>query len=167
MSTLYEISEDLKAVEELLIEQGGDLGDSEDEDVVMRWLTEHQDKLDDKLERYGRLIHELMARGKARTEEAARLRARGTVDVNAAKRLKERLLWFMQERNMKKIETPSFKYSVSKNGGMAPLEFEEAHVPEEYRTSSVDTGAIRKALDDGQELEFARYLERGTSLRMR
>lgn len=169
MSTLYEISEDLQAIEELLVEQGGDVGTPADEDVVMSWLEDSQGRLDQKLENYGKLIREFEARAKARLEESKRLKARATVDANAAQNLKERLMWFLESRGTKKAETASFKFTVRKNGGRAPLIYDANDVPPEYMMNfpTPDTAKIRDDLDEGMALDFARFGERGTSLSMR
>tara|TARA_R100000654_G_scaffold41242_2_gene67364 strand:+ start:1261 stop:1770 length:510 start_codon:yes stop_codon:yes gene_type:complete len=169
VSTLYEISDDLKALEELLIEQGGDVSTPADEDVVMSWLQENQEQLEKKLENYGRMIRELEARSKARLEEAKRLKTRATVDANAAQNLKERLMWFMQERGTKKVETDSFRFSVRKNGGRAPLIYDANDVPKDYMMvfPTPNTTKIREELEQGINLPFARLGERGTTLSMR
>ena len=63
------------------------------------------------------------------------------------------------------------KAKIQKNGGMLPLILSEApeRLPEAFRRVSyeADNEAIRKALDEGQELDFASYGERGESLRIK
>lgn len=165
MSTLYEISEEMRALEELIIEQNGDITD--DQDVVMQWMDDTSEQLSKKLENYGKLIRELEARSAARQEEAVRMRGRATVDANAAANLRRRLLYFFQERGIHTMETASFKFGVRKNGGAKPLEFIEDDVTDEFKTLVVDKSKIRKALEEGRELSFAKLNERGESLSIR
>jgi hypothetical protein len=165
VSTLYEISEDLKALEDLIIEQNGDITD--DQDIVMQWMDDTNEELAKKLENYGKLIQELQARSEARHAEAVRLRARATVDLNAAANLRRRLMFFFQERGMRSMDTASFKFSLRKSGGVKPMEFVEADVTDEFKTLVVDKSKIRKALEAGQELPFAKLNERGETLSIR
>jgi hypothetical protein len=57
---------------------------------------------------------------------------------------------------------------VCKNGGKIPIEY-TADVPKEYCTFTPKPNgeAIRKALEDGQELEFAHFTERGEHLKIK
>ena len=167
VSTLYEIADDLKAIEDLLIEQGGAVQAGSDEDVVMEWLNDTHDKLENKLERYGRLIREFEARANARAEEAGKLRERAGVAKNAAANLRQRLQWFLETQGLKKVETASFQFSVRGNGGVQPMELLEEEVPDEFKKLVVDQTKIREALQNGEELAFAKLVERGKSLSMR
>ena len=57
--------------------------------------------------------------------------------------------------------------SISKNGGKAPMDINENLIPDDYMKKSADRNKIYNALKDGQEVEGAVMLERGTSLRIR
>ena len=81
------------------------------------------------------------------------------------------LLDAMDTMGTNKIQTEHFRVSIAKNGGKQPMYVDpniEA-IPEEYiiRRPEPDKEKIREALDAGQELEFAKLLERGTHLSIR
>jgi hypothetical protein len=65
------------------------------------------------------------------------------------------------------MDTASFKFSLRKSGGVKPMEFVEADVTDEFKTLVVDKSKIRKALEAGQELPFAKLNERGETLSIR
>src|SRR4249920_49552 len=96
MSTLYEISADLQALEELLTEVGGEIPDEQAEAAIDAWLEETGTATKDKVDNYCGLIRELEARRDARKAEAQRLADRSRIDANAVDRLKGRLLAFFE-----------------------------------------------------------------------
>ena len=61
-ATLYEISSDLSALEELLTEVGGELPDEVAEAAIDAWLEETGTATKDKVDRYCGLIRELESR---------------------------------------------------------------------------------------------------------
>jgi len=168
--TLFEIGADAQALADLLIEVGGELSSEEEEEAVDRWFAEIGDRLELKVDSYCALIAEMQARADARYEEGMRLTNQARVDQNAAERLKGRLKLFFEMTNRTKLQTPRFTISLAKNGGKAPLIIEdEAAVSEDFLKVAVapDREAIRKALEMGRTLEFARLGNRGTSLRIK
>ena len=167
MSTLYEISEDLRALHELLEETGGDISDPADQDVIDKYLAEGEKALDQKVEAYCRLIREFEAQGDARKLEADRIRRRSQSADRAAKNLKERLLFFMQEQKMTRLETPNFDISVQKSGGVLPIEFVGEVPPMYCKPGEPNRTAIRNLLESGDDVSFARLGERTNSLRIR
>jgi hypothetical protein len=173
MSTLYEINHDINDLENQLEEL--DLNNaSQDEHnaFIERWLC-LEGQLHNKLDNYGIYIRELEARAEMRKAEAKRLQERATVDENKAKALKESLLYVFTARDLKKIETKRFSFSRTKNGGKAPVVLDEqipiSEIPPEYQTVIVQISkeTVRKALESGQELPFARLGERGENIRIK
>ena len=169
MATLYEITEDLRALDELLVESGGDI--TEAEATVERWMNEIETDLVNKVDGYAALISEMKARAKARKEEADRLAKRARIDTDAAKflsfKLKERLEAIGRGGKGDAIETNRFKVGIVGNGGKQPLDI-HGDVPDDFMvvTKSPDNEAIRAALATGP-LEFAILQERGTRLSIR
>jgi hypothetical protein len=175
MATLLELSHDLLN----LAAQLDELAEMPDEQqqVVWDWLeeiwTEKQSELKTKLESYAQYIRELELRAEARKAEAKRLADRARVDENRAKCLKFLLMQFFQAHDLKTIETATFKLTLARNGGKCPVILDEtysvAEIPDELckveRTP--DLNAIRAALENGHELEFARLGDRGQSMRIR
>ncbi len=96
-------------------------------------------------------------------------------DENQVKRMKARLLAFFQFHGIDKVETLKHKFSITKNGGKQPLlinpdwELEPASAPEQFHKIRVelDTDAIRKAIENGDEVEDCSLAEQGLHLRIR
>jgi len=170
MPTLYDISNDLLELESILMEAGGDVTDPEADEVVDRWL-EACGARDDKIDAYCSLFREFETRAKARETEASRLFDLASADLNAAKRLRERLLYFFELHRISKLETDRFRLTVANNGGALPLfvDGEPEALPEEYQRVRIeaDKAAIREALEQGAPLDFARLGDRGRHLRIR
>jgi hypothetical protein len=101
--------------------------------------------------------------------EGERLVSQAKVQENSARGLKERLLWFMGERDVRKVETDKFRFSVAKNGGQLPLVIDDQGVPDDYLVVEhrVDKEKIRDCLKDGGLLSFAKFGERGEHLRIK
>ena len=169
MPTLYEIREDCIALDEILTGADGDITDPAVEEVVMAWFEEVGDDIDDKLEAYGVVIREMESRALVRRMEGERLIAQAKVQENSARGLKERLLWFMGDRGVTKVETPKFRFSIAKNGGQLPLVINEQEVPEDYLAVEyrVNKEKIREHLKSGGLLSFAKFGERGEHLRIK
>jgi hypothetical protein len=177
VSTLRAIGEDLQALEDLLQEVGGDVSEADAEAAIDAWLMETTDALHKKLDRYSDLIQYMNDRAKGRKEEAARLTALAKTDENGAKRLKDRLLWFMTEQGQARLDTKFHRITVAKAGGKVALDVDPAFDPEEYVSTPYghfvkvsydwDRDAIRKVLERGQPLPFAKLAERSESVRIK
>lgn len=172
MATLYEITDDMKALAELLGEVDGDISDPRVAQAVEEWFAETDRDFRRKADGYAAFIVELEARAKARKEEADRLATRAKVDRATADFLRERLKRTMQELGIKSVETDRFKVGVQGNGGMQPLELDVAdarQLPEWAQAIEVSANReeIRARLDAGEALPFARLLPRGTRLSIR
>ena len=170
-ATLYEISQDLAALESLLTEMGGELPDEVAEAAIDSWLEETGTATKDKVDAYCGLIRELEARRDARKAEAQRLEHRANVDWNAILRLKARLLAFFETHQIKTLETPRFRVTAAQNGGLAPLiitaPLEE--IPDEFIefVRKPMNPMIRELLEGGEKLPFAELGPRGRSIRIR
>ena len=170
-ATLYEISGDLAALEELLTEVGGELADGEAEAAIDAWLEETGSATKDKVDRYCGLIRELESRAAARKAEAKRLAERGNIDAGAVDRLKSRLLWFFEAHNLKTLETPRFRVTAAQNGGLAPLIISAPveDLPDEFIefVRKPMNPMIRELLEAGERLPFAELGERGKAIRIK
>lgn len=175
MPTLYEIGADIAALNELLFEMDGDVTDADAEAAIDTWLQENDYALETKLDTYCALIHEREAIAEARNQEARRLLALAQIDTNQTTRMRERLKRFFDLYAIGKVETPRFKLTLAKNGGKAPLLIRDewrrdpASAPEQFHKHSItlDTDAIRTALENQEAVEGCAIGERGTHLRIR
>lgn len=164
--TLYEIREDMAAIDSLLMEMGGDVSDKDVEATIDKWFTEIEDDEANKVEGYCRVIRTYQARAQMCAEEMARLKKVASTCAAAAERLERRLIWFMKDRGKKQIAANTFDVRTRRNGGVQPMEVDDGPVPTEYTTYNPqpDNALIRQALEDGVELDFARLRERGTRI---
>lgn len=132
---------------------------------------------DAKLDKYADFIAGRLAYAEIRKSEAKRIRALAEADENAAARLKEFLLQLFLAKGWQKQETQFHKFSVSGNGGAAPLIIEpdtdpatvEEFYPELVKTTKViDGDAVRSYLEKAPDsLPFAKFGERGVHLRIK
>lgn len=149
MRTLFQISDDLFALEAILAEVGGEITDDEAGAALEKFFDELGAERDAKIDNYCALIRELEARAEAREAEAKRLTALAGSDANSAKRLKNRLLVFFEIQEISKLDTARFRVAVQKNGGALPLIFPEewerepARAPERYHKQTI---ALNKTL---------------------
>lgn len=167
--TLLDISDDLVALGDLLTEAGGDIdaGDG----ALQAWFEQLGEERDEKLDNYCALIREMELRASVRMAELERLQLRVAVDQNAAKRLKDRLKLFLDIQGISKLETRRYKVGVQANGGKLPLEVTVAaeQLPERFQRVSVtvNSDAIRAAIEAGEAVQGCSIGERGTHVRIR
>lgn len=171
--TLDAIEADEFALAGLLSDLGGDVSDEEAEAAVDEWMQELTDDRDRKLDGYGEFVRFLEARAAEKKARADQLSAGAKALEGRARWMKDRLLRYLTNRGIKKLECPLNTFSVQANGGSRAVIFAVApeEFPEEYRetrTSFVPrTAEIRQALEGGANLPFASLAERGVSLRIR
>lgn len=192
-ATLWEIGDDLLALDDLLAEIGGDVSEEEAERAIDEWLAETREAEAAKLDRYAALIRTLEARAEIQEAESKRLADRARANKNNARRLKDRLLLHMERTGQKKIAGNLYAATVAKNGGKAPVEVtvDPRDLPAPFRRAKLtlacptdetlealadqatrldlepDTDAIRTALEAGEKLPFARLGDRGHHVRIR
>lgn len=168
--SLFNISEDLEKLNDLLDECGDD---TQQQELIAQWFEQLGNERDTKLDAYAALINEMLARAEVRKAEAKRLLSLAATDENRARLLKERLQSFFETHDLKTVETSRYKLSLQRNGGKAPLVLKEGltptQLPERFQKISIDadSAAIRKALEAGEQLDFATLGDRGTSLRIK
>lgn len=171
--TLFDISDDIMALDELIWENDGDLDNPEVAKVLDKFEAEIMNNLEAKVDNYSAYIKTLMHRAQARSDESERLADRAKTDENAAKNLAERLKYVLIKLNIPKVDTPRYSIAICKNGGKLPLNVDIApeKLPEEYRTETTTVKAnndsIRAALESGQKVPGCSFGERGVSLRIR
>lgn len=170
--TLFEIGDEFAQIHALLAETGGEL--TPDIEVrVTEWLETLADEEGRKLDGYAAYIKLLDMEAVAAKAEAEQWAKRAQVRTNAAKRLKDRLRDHLTDTGRTKATSAKgVVITVQANGGKPPLEVDTvdpATLPDQLcRTvRSVDTEAVRAALDAGEVLPFARLGDRGTHLRIR
>ena len=173
MRPLLEITDDLRALDDLLDEVEGDVSDPRVAQAVDQWFTELDLEFEKKLDNYAAFITELSARAEFRKFEADRLAKRAKSEFNLADWLKARLKFVLEQRKATKIETPRYTLSICKNGGKVPVEiYEPANVPKELcrhipESWVPDADRIREVLEECSDVPGAALGVRGTHLRIK
>lgn len=172
-ATLFELTQEARAIDDLLDRLGGDITDAEIEAEIDQMLASFEDRLHEKLDGYVYLIAEYEADAERLRREAQRLAERARLKEQHVGRLKARLKFFFEQTGRTREETAHFRISVVPNGGSPPLLLDEgldpAALPATYRRIKyeVDKEAIGAALKGNVQLSFARFGARGTSLRIK
>ncbi len=170
--TLLEISDELRALDELMMECDGDITDPLVEAYVTELFNEYGDAFDNKVDNYARLIRENELRVAMAKEEAERLVMKRKAIENRNKWLKERLMFVLQQRDMKSAGK-LYTATVTNNGGRLPVTMKTEDpmaVPIQFTKQPprvFHADRIREALVAGEVLEFATLEERGTHLRVK
>ena len=159
MRKLYEIDED---IEKCVDRETGEIFDPERLDALEMERSA-------KIRNVALWYKDTMAEAKALKDEEESFRKRRQAAENRAKGIKEWLGIVLAGETFE-TEDKAVTIKTVKNGGLMPLLFNEdvkpEDVPEEFTKVeySYDNDAIRKALDAGELLGFAKYGERGTHL---
>jgi len=170
-STLFELSDDIRNLESALAE----CEDEEGRRILISSYLATEQQIAVKLDGYASLISELQARSDARNTEARRLQDLAKSDSVQVDSLKERLLWFYREHDLKKVETARYRISMVANGGLVPLlkPADAMELPEQYRIEETytlvkaDNDALRAALAAGKEIRGVALGERGSRIQIK
>jgi hypothetical protein len=123
-----------------------------------------------KIDNYAALIRSKMAEAKAAKTEEEFFKDRRKRAERAVDKLKDGLLYYMTMRGFDRQDTRRFTISRCDNGGVLPLELDVSpeNLPEEFQrvTYHADQDSIREALEQGTDLTFARFGERGKHIRI-
>ncbi len=169
--SLYEITGNMLALEEILDEAEGDITDPEVETAVNDWFTENLEKEKGKLDGYDRLIAKWQARASSRKEEAKRLNMRARAYENRVNWLKDRVLEHLVMTGQKKVEGTLHNFRQQNSAPRLQLDPHVEEHPEELPEQfhrvvfTPDKVAIKNALKAGEELDFARLVQ-GVHLRI-
>lgn len=165
MSSLYELTDEYKAVEEMLYDP------EVDDQTVIDTLEAISGEIEDKADNYAKLIRELKADANKLAEEEQRMRARRQSLESRAERLKTTLQANLEFIGKTKFKTALFSFSVSPNGGLQPLMITANldEIPGKYlipQDPKLDNAKIRELLAT-KKVEWAHLEPRGKSLRIR
>lgn len=152
-TTLLERADDRIALWKLIEETGGEL-----DGMLEVWLAETENNLAEKVDSYRVIIEDL-------TTEADRLRSRSqefreaAVQVeNVLQRLKDRIKIAMQKLDTDELAGRDYRFKMSRVN--AKLVIDEGNVPPYMMIANTvlvpDKERIRKLLDNGETLEYAR-----------
>lgn len=179
-TSLYAAETTLNALETLLeqfAEDGTEVSEVQLEAAANAFL-EATNAAKEAVERYCWLIFNRLTRSDERKAQAkvweSKARDLKTIaqqDESLAQRLKQKLLAFLDRREITKLETTTFKLSARNNGGKQPLTVDEDYSIQDIAQFypnllrlEIDKDAVRTFLENGGELPFARLEERGRTL---
>lgn len=162
MGTLYEITGDYLRLLEML---------EEDEDIDLQVFEDTleciEGEFEIKSEGCAMVLKELSAEAGKYDAEIKRMTARRDSLNNRSEMLKQRLYESMKATGKLNFKTDLFGFRIQKNGGLQPIEVNEAKVTKKYMKMVPDNAKIRQALEDGKKLGFATLKERGDHLVIR
>lgn len=166
--TLYELNVRFQTILEMAED------DDLDPELIAGTLECVEGDIEDKLDSYGVVMNELQMDVVKIDQEIKRLtEKKKRINANIDK-MKNVVQYTMTEvLHTRKVKGEKFTWAIQKNGGKAPLVINDGvmafSVPERFQLIDFefDKAEIRKALEDGEELDFARLGERGESLRLK
>lgn len=167
--SLYTLTSDWLNLYNMIAEDDAE----ENADIIFDTIEAIEGEIEEKANGYAMVIATIEADMEAKKKEYKRLYESYKRDERSIERLKDSLKNAMKITGKTKFKTPLFSFSVAKNGGLAPLSINEgvkpSDLPEAYRKIEYkfDNDAIRKALEHGEALDFAKIGERGESLRIK
>lgn len=170
--SLYEISHELKILDNLLEEAGGDVT-GEKGQILEKWFNDYKLAEQKKVDSFGEYYTNLVSKIQVLKEEEERLAERRRKIQNHAKYLKEKVKEAMDLRSIVKIEGLKFTFSLAKNGGKPPVQLRvpPEELPERFVRVVLepDLEKIREALEAGDEeaKKLADFGETGYSVRIR
>lgn len=170
--SLYDFGPGLSAINNMLEESGGEVTPEIDAALTDWFASGSADDLAAKLASYAKLIvwhtgHAAIAKAQVDQFASAMKRHQESVDW-----LESRLLGFMQTTRSQRLETnDGRKFTLCNNGGKQPVQYDEVavtEVPDAHRKVTVELNreAIRRDLEQGKELPYARLLPRGQHVRL-
>lgn len=173
--TLFEISDEQKALQALMVEGIDENGEllPESAQALEQWFAELQHNEAEKLDGYYGIIRTLEIQSAAAKEESERFAMMAKIADNASIRLKNRVKFYLESNG--RTEAVSFKgrkFSVANNGGVQPLDIDPtvdpSKVAPEFQIVKVllNNDRIREALQEGADVPFARLRPRGTHIRI-
>lgn len=162
--TLFEMTGELTQLWEML-EEG-----EYDEDMLIDTMEAVEGEFGEKAEKWAKVIKQMEFDAQNMKKMAEEFTRKKEVLENGVKRMKDRLLLMMEAANIPEVKGEIFTIKPRKAGGVKPLiidtDVKAEELPFEFQKVEikVDNSAVRAALDEGKELDFAHYGERGTYL---
>ena len=176
MASLYELTQEMMALDQLLAEAGGDISEGAKGEALQKWMEEYDWKVRDKIDAYGAVIFNIKSDVESLKIESVRLNERAKVLINRIERMKSLVQFAMNTMGTRKLEGQKFTFTIAKNGGVAPIELlvDPDKLPHRFcrvvpETRVPDLDMIRTALEKGdpEAPKFAFLKERGESVRIK
>lgn len=156
MGTLFELATDM----EMLYEMATD--PDVDPQALADTIEGVMGMLEDKAASCVYVMKRLEMEQEKALEVSREFTAKATIRGNNIKRIKEAIMSTMDRLGLKELDAGNYTIKVQKNGGKEPLVI-TGEVPDKFKKVIYedDKELIRKALTDGETLEFAHLEPRG------
>lgn len=154
MGTLFELTTDMQALYALATEE-------DDEQAFLDTLEGLKGMIQDKAASYVDVIQQLDMEAAKADLMAKQFAAKRDVRKNNVKRMKEALMWAMDQMDVKEMPAGDYTIKVVKNGGMQPMVI-DGEVPDNMTKVTVepDNAKIREFLKENT-CKWAHLEERG------
>lgn len=161
MSSLYELTGEFHALYELATSE-------EDQQVFLDTLEGLKGELEAKSAGYVHVIKQLTMEADECDKVIEAFNAKKQIRLNNVKRMKEALINAMDAADVSEIKAGEYSLKIANNGGVQPLKI-DGEVPDSFTKVIVqpDNDLIRKALKEGQELDFAHLEPRGRHINIK
>lgn len=154
MATLFELTTDMQALYALATEE-------DDEQAFLDTLEGLKGMIQDKAASYVDVIQQLDMEAAKADLMAKQFAQKRDIRKNNVKRMKEALMWAMDQMDVKEMPAGDYTIKVVKNGGMQPMVI-DGEVPDNMTKVTVepDNTKIREFLKENT-CEWAHLEERG------
>lgn len=167
-ATLRQIVSERRALDELLMETGGEITDDQVEQTTTRWMAEIMANLAVKADSYQYRQQDIQTMAEQFKANAKMFSSAAKSLERVGESLKERLKYSMVEMQTNELAGILFKYKLSSSSPSVVID-DQALIPAIYCREKVvvdvDKAAIKDALLDGRSVPGA-HLERGFTLRV-
>lgn len=162
MATLFEITTEFQRFYDLMTDE--DI----DDQAFIDTLEGMVDELEVKASGYANVIKQIEMEAKQAKALELEFKHKKEVRENRVKAMKNAICEAMQIAKVDELNAGKFKIKIKGNGGVEPLKI-TGDVPENYKRIIVenDTELIRKALNEGKELDFAHLEPRGKHIEIK
>jgi hypothetical protein len=127
--SLFDIGDDLVAIEQLMEERDGDISDPEVQATLEQWIASGEGELSWKADRYATFWQKQEAEAAAAKAMMEQYKMAAQVRENRAAALKKRFQEFMVAMGRDSVDTESGrKLCLQKNGGVEPMPINEVVV---------------------------------------
>lgn len=162
MATLFEITTEFQRFYDMMTDE--DI----DDQAFIDTLEGMVDELEVKASGYANVIKQIEMEAKQAKALELEFKHKKEVRENRVKAMKNAICEAMQIAKVDELNAGKFKIKIKGNGGVEPLKI-TGDVPENYKRIVVenDTELIRKALNEGKELDFAHLEPRGKHIEIK
>jgi len=156
--TLYELTEEARELQDMIEEYPPETFSDTIESLQLM--------IEDKADSYAAVNQNITNEIAALKAEEERLRTRRSALERNQMRLMKAIREAMNALGKTKIKTEKFTFSVSKNGGLQPIEVDAEKLPDKFKKMifEPDNDRIREAIKAGETIEGVEVLPRGEHL---